>query len=74
MAIPAPLLLLIMSIFYLWVYVSRSSGSVVKTESGSQGESPLAPAQPGFRLDLRRPLDRLFPRLPDIPARKREWS
>jgi hypothetical protein len=71
---PVPLSLLVMGIFYLWVYASRSSGSVVKAESVSQGESPLAPAQPGFRLDLKRPLNRLFPRLPDILDRKIELS
>jgi hypothetical protein len=71
---PVPLSLLVMGIFYLWVYASRSFGSVVKAESVSQGESPLAPAQPGFRLDLKRPLNRLFPRLPDILDRKIELS
>jgi hypothetical protein len=71
---PVPLILLVMGIFYLWVYVSRSSDSVVKAEPGSPGESPLAPRQTGFGLNLKRPLDRLFSSLPDIPDRKREWS
>ena len=71
---PVPLSLLVMGIFYLWVYASRSSGSVVMAESGSQGESPLAPTQPSFGLDMKRPLNMLFPRLPDIPDGKRELS
>src|ERR1035437_8926162 len=71
---PVPLILLVMGIFYLWVYVSRSSDSVVKAEPGSPGESPLASRQTGFGLNLKRPLDRLFSSLPDIPDRKREWS
>jgi hypothetical protein len=48
---PVPLILLVMGIFYLWVYVSRSSG-----------------------IDPERQAGAMFPRLPDAPDRKREWS
>ena len=48
---PVPLILLVTGIFYLWVYVSRSSG-----------------------IDPERQAGAMFPRLPDAPDRKREWS
>ncbi len=69
---PAPLILLVMGIFYLWVYVSRSSASAVPAESGSYRETPIVPTLPDSGLNLRRPLDRLIPSLPDVPDRKRD--
>jgi hypothetical protein len=40
---PVPLVLLAMSIFYLWVYVRRDPGRIARTEHGPPGESPPAP-------------------------------
>jgi hypothetical protein len=71
-AFPVPLILLIMGIFYLWVYALRCSASATSAESGSLEETPIAPRQFGSELNLKRPLDRLIPRLPDVPDRKRD--
>jgi len=42
---PAPFILLLMGIFYLWVYLRRDPAHVATAESGEPGESPLAPTQ-----------------------------
>lgn len=39
---PAPLILLAMGIFYLWIYVRHSSSGVSTAEPGEPGETPLA--------------------------------
>lgn len=41
---PVPLLVLVMGIFYLWVYVSRSWAPVVAARAESSGEMAIAPA------------------------------
>jgi len=40
---PAPLILLAMGIFYLWVYTRRDSNGAAAGEPGEQKETPLAP-------------------------------
>jgi hypothetical protein len=72
LTLPTPLILLVMGIFYLWVYVSRSSASADSAESGSLGETPDAPRPPASGLKLKKPLDRLIPSLPGVHDRKRD--
>jgi hypothetical protein len=72
LAFPAPLLLLAMGIFYLWVYMSRSSAAAESAESGSSRETGDAPGYPDSELKLNRPLHRLIPSLHDVPDRKRD--
>ena len=74
MAFPAPFLLLAMSIFYLWVYVSRSSAAAESAESENSGELPNALGNTDSGLKLNRPLHRRISRLPAVPDRKSEWS
>jgi hypothetical protein len=42
---PTPLILLAMSIFYLWVYLRRDPARVSTAEPGEPGKMPLAPTQ-----------------------------
>jgi hypothetical protein len=69
LVLPTPLILLVMGIFYLWVYVARSSSSTV---AGSSGETLAAPALTGSGLHLERPLDGMTPSAADVPGRKRD--
>jgi hypothetical protein len=41
---PAPLILLMVGIFYLWVYAFRRSDPAVSAKPGGPGETPVAPA------------------------------
>jgi hypothetical protein len=42
---PVPLILLAMSIFYLWIYVQRASAADAAARSGENEETPLAPTK-----------------------------
>ncbi len=72
LTLPTPLILLVTGIFYLWVYMSRSSASAESAQSASLGETPDAPRQRGSGLKLKKPLDRLIPSLPGVHERKRD--
>ncbi len=69
---PAPLILLVMSVFYMWVYVSRSFAPVVSAESGRPGETQIAPALRGSGTYLKRPTSGMIPSSPNLPDRKRD--
>jgi hypothetical protein len=72
LTLPTPLILLVVGIFYLWAYVSRSSASAEPAESGSHEETPDAPRQPASCLKLKKPLYRPIPSLPGVQDRKRD--
>ena len=69
---PAPLLLLAMGIFYLWIYARRASAADAAAGLGEHGETPLAPR--GLKSDTlgRRPLSSLIPSLGAVSGRKRD--
>jgi hypothetical protein len=60
---PAPLMLLVMSVFYLWVYVSHSSATAISERPESYGEVHIAPALLDSGTNLKRPFSGVIPRL-----------
>ena len=60
---PAPLTLLVMSIFYLWVNLSRSSAAAISAKPGSTGKAQIAPALFDPSTYLKRPFSGMIPRL-----------
>src|ERR1039457_179009 len=60
---PAPLMLLVMSVFYLWVYVSHSSATALSERPESYGEVHIEPALLDSGTNLKRPFSGVIPRL-----------
>jgi hypothetical protein len=70
----APLILLVMGVFYLWVYVRRWSASTVSAGSGGLGETPVAPALTDSGMYRKRQIGTMIPSLLDATQRKRDGA